>query len=579
MDAEVLNLLKLALQTIVQSASTELYGKVASQFKKMITRGKRDEVSARLDAAAERVREAPDRAAAEVESLFAELQPLIDLDRQELKDFVSGATALIREAKPGIVAYSGAVEQQINFVRHVGGPPAPDVSQEVLTEAIALIRDSLAARQELDEKLAETSRELVEASKLARKSQKEAKAAQDGVLMASAVVVKLQRKIDELEHERSVLLDQLADANRQGGDIAELKRKLASAQEDARRSRELQEQSQRDLQVARQQRAEAERLADEAVNELERRQRSWDAERDNRGDLERYEQQLKSLADERQATQKRVREIAESLGSGTASVPLPAPPADPGASAGTGTGTRMGAGTGAARGTSAAASPGKPSASERPASSGGHAPSGTVARESGSGSGKAAGKATSSGAKGPDRTSLGEFVAFAVCGLLGVGVLAGLIWTTWVLGPRDGWIGLDSVTTTGDKPTQDADVTGQLDFALHPGWTSDTTFTAGGDAPRYFNTDLRTSTLNKNCGSAATIDYALYSDDQIISHATVPANGVDRTLNDLPVGTHTHLKLTATVHGPAACRARLQLETPTLDKLTGWERALGGDSQ
>lgn len=74
--------------------------------------------------------------------------------------------------------------------------------------------------------------------------------------------------------------------------------------------------------------------------------------------------------------------------------------------------------------------------------------------------------------------------------------------------------------------------------------------------------------------------YALYSGDQPISHATVPANGVNRTLNDLPVGTHTHLKLTATVHGAAAsCRANLELGTPTLGKLTGWERSLGGDSQ
>lgn len=588
MDAEVLNLLKLALQTIVQSGSTELYGKVASKIKEMVTRGKRDEVAARLDAAAEHVQQAPDRADAEAERLFVDLQSLVDLDRQKLEDFVSSAKALIREAQPGIVAYSGSVEQQINFIRHVGGPAAPDVSQEMLTEAFALIRDTLESRKDLD-------KQLVEASRLAQESQKEAKAAQDDVVRASAVVLELKRRIDELEHERAALLAQLEDANRQGGDIAELERKLASAREDARRSRELQLQSQRELREARQQQAAAERIADKAVNELERRQQSWNADRDDDRDLERYEQQLKNLADERHATQERLREISESIGRPLRTLPpdpaaplaLPTEPAPPAES------TAPAEPTGARRVLDD--SPDAPGAVDAPVSVGtqGTTAAGvaSVAAQAG-GRGAASAQPTGSGSAdkaAPDDTitgagdgswqgreashDLADFMAVAfgvvlLCAIVG----AVVTWTT--LGSRDGWIGLNTVPTAGTKPTNDVDDLRSLDYSMRPGATTATTFTAGGDARRYFNTGLRTSALNSSCGSSATVTYAIYSDGQLIRHGDIPADGANASLVDLAVGRNTQLKFVADMQGATACRSTLELVQPTLDKLAGWERGI-----
>jgi hypothetical protein len=555
--------LKVAIQALVEAMTTDAWNAVRPRFVRLITRNRRRDVEARLDARAQRVRGAPAQQAAEVESLADELRPIIDSEHitpAHFEQFVKSVTMLVDKARPAIAANAVVVQgDQFNFhqpphdLARAGESATVTASlhatgqseqADMLRHVTMALKDSAASQRAL-------TGEIVALSRVARESQEEAHTARATVLMATAIVIDLRRRIDDLERERDELLDRLRKETRQGTDVTELQRQLADAHQDVRRFNDLYAQTRQELAEARQQQGAAERLADEAMGRLAR----YEHAQGTQPDLDDYEQALDNLVDDRQLHQERLNEIEQALRGLS-----PSPPLAPPALAGLSTARREPDAVDDAGGVAIAPPEYRP-----------YSHRGTSTRPD-------------AGTSGPPatRTARRSIYRAFVAPLAGI-ALAGLFITFVVYAAiqsiRDDAYYLSDMHMTGSKPaasinygtcyyTACGPTTEDLTYSIRPARVANTTFQVSDHKERYLNVDLDLENIGRSCGASPRVSYTLASDGHLVAQGTVTTNTT--YISDLAVGRHAMLSFTAQLHAPSGCVLALDMSNPTLDAIKGW---------
>ena len=247
MDPELGNLIRLVMQTLVASMTTDSWHEACRRIVKLVTRRKRREAQSRLDAVRESLRNNALEGPEAVERLTEELGPLLDaqhLTLAQLGGFVSSIKPLIEASKPVITTYTITAERQFNFYSSSRELVKVGESTDELNagEYVDMLRDTSRALQESAQALQESfaaqrrlTDEVVTQSRLAHESQKEAHAARTTVLGLLVMIAKMRQRLDAVSHERDDLLDQLHEAIGRGAQVVALERQLTATQEEVLR--------------------------------------------------------------------------------------------------------------------------------------------------------------------------------------------------------------------------------------------------------------------------------------------------------------------------------------------------------
>jgi hypothetical protein len=560
-------LLRTAIQALVGAMTTDAWNAARSRFVNLVTRSKRQEVARRLDARARRVRRAPAGQAAEAESLADELRPIIDSEHitpAHFEQFIKSVTVLVAEARPAISASAAFVEgDQFNFHQAVheparAGEPEPaagsfrNLRQQaeyagMLRQVTMALKDSAASQRVL-------TSEIVALSRVARESQEEAHTARSAVLMMTAIVIDLRRRISDLERERDELLDRLGKEARPGMGVADLQRRLADAQQDVRRFNDLYAKTQQELIQARQQQAAAERLADEALDRLAR----YEHAEGTQPDLEEYERALDDLVDGREGHEERLGEIEQELRGFPPSLPPPSGERAGPAIAGGGPDVVAEAGS-----VVTWPPPGRPAGQHR---------TGSPRRNAGKGDRSAAARAAC--------RAFCKVIVAAVAGLALAGLAIALPAYGIAQSIRDDPYYLADMHMTGNRPAVStsygtcyyascSSTTEDLSYSMRPARTVKTTFQVSDRKVRHLNTYLALADISRSCGTSPRVSYTLSSNGRQVGHGTITSSNA-ANIRDLAIGRHALLSFTAVLSAPSGCVLRLDMGDPTLDVLQGW---------